>query len=47
MEKNSKTKEKTKYKIPLAGSLGLFATGHKGLRAWREVRDAKKNKSTE
>ena len=31
--------EKINYKIPTKGSLGLFAAGDKGLRAWRKVRN--------
>ena len=28
------------YQVDAKGSLGLLAAGYKGLRAWREVRDA-------
>jgi hypothetical protein len=44
-EKDSdKSSKGAVYQIPVKGSLGLLATGDKGLRAWRKVRDQNKNK---
>ena len=43
-------KKKIVIKIPESGSLGILAAGHKGVLAWRKVRDAanaKKNATQE
>lgn len=34
-----------KIKIPVSGSLGLLALGHKGVQAWRKVRDEAKKET--
>ena len=46
MTKKNQSKDKITYEITPDGSLGLFAHGDKGLRAWRKVRDKKKVKSS-
>lgn len=46
MTKKNQPKDKIAYEITPDGSLGLFASGAKGLRAWRKVRDKKKAKSS-
>jgi hypothetical protein len=45
MAKKIKPLKNVTYEIPVKGSLGLFAYGDKGLRAWRKVRDKKNDKS--
>ncbi len=39
--------EPMKMKIPVSGNLGLLALGHKGVIAWRKVRDEAEKKSGE
>ena len=45
MTKKKRPEKNVVYDVPVKGSLGLFAYGDKGLRAWRKVRDQKNDKS--
>lgn len=38
--------KKKVLKIPVSGSLGLLALGHRGVIAWRNVRDKAKAEGT-
>ena len=42
-----KENQQIPIKIPVSGSLGLLALGHRGVIAWRKVRDAHQQNKTD